>query len=797
MKKLIAYAGCILLGALLAGSSYAAPHPFVGPTEYATAAPPWGVWTADLNGDGNRDVVTVDDSDTVSVLLGNGDGSFERKRSYKTGSVDIADLGDLNGDGRADLAVGNSDEATVAVMLNAGNGSFRAGHEYATGGPVQDIEIADLNAAGRPDLLTLNSPSDDENANDENDDEGPAGTVSVLVNRGDGRFGARRDFELKHDWNTYALGDVNRDGAVDLVTANADEDTVSVLLNGGAGGFGSSKDYEAGHEPYDIVIRDLNGDGKPDLAVENYEGSDDDSETGSVSVLLNRGDGTFRPRHDYNTGAEPNSLQVGDLNGDGKADLLTHDWDDRTFSVLANKGDGSFATRRAYPVGDDLGPVAMTDLNGDGDMDLVGVAGDDSDENKAYVFLNDGHGGFPARRDIETGLSPVDLALGDLNGDGRRDLVVADSGQPAVSVFLNTIGKGKPFVAPAAVFPHAQAYDADAVIESVAVGDVNGDGRQDIVTTNRREGTASVLLSRQNGFAEPKKYGVGRAPHWAAIGDLNGDRAADLAVVDTRDDAVSILLNAGNGTFTSKRDYPTGHRPYTVAIGDLDGDGTQDLAVGDAGPINGLTVSVLMNAGDGSFPTRRAYRMPRAPISVALGDVNGDGRMDIVTANHQRLSVSVLLNLGGGTFGSRRDYHVGRVPRSVALGDLNGDGAPDLAVANMRDDRISVLLNAGDGTFADKRDYSTGSASSSVAIADFDGDGAADLATADADGWTVCVFPGKGDGTFGDRLEYPVPDSPGFLATGDVDGDGAPDVVATLRSSVAVHINGTTQSERG
>ncbi len=398
------------------------------------------------------------------------------------------------------------------------------------------------------------------------------------------------------------------------------------------------------------------------------------------------------------------------------------------------------------------------------------MSDDYGDSDTVSVFINDGDGGFASERELDTGSSPRDVAIGDVNGDGRRDLVVADAGQPAVSVLLNTMGGGEAFVAPPSLFPHAKSYASGRGTVSVAVGDLNGDGRQDIVTTsrlqparNKPEGAVNVLLGSKSGFAEEQRYEVGLVPRWVAIGDLDKDGAPDLAVTNTRDDTVSILVNKGDGTFKKKRDYPTGHKPYTVAIGDLDGDGSLDLAIGDAGPIKGLTVSVLLNDGKGSFGDRRAYRTARAPLSVAIADVNRDGRADLVTANHLRRSVSVLLNAGKGTLAGRRDYRVGRFPRTVAIGDLNGDGALDLAVADTRDDGVSVLLNPGDGSFGEKHDIATGSSPSSIVIGDYDGDHVADLATNDVDGWTVCVLDGKGDGSFGEPSEFPFRVSPDSL----------------------------------
>ncbi len=155
---------------------------------------------------------------------------------------------------------------------------------------------------------------------------------------------------------------------------------------------------------------------------------------------------------------------------------------------------------------------------------------------------------------------------------------------------------------------------------------------------------------------------------------------------------VSVLLGNGDGTFGPQRDYVAGHSPYSIAIGDLNGDGKPDLAVAN---INFYTVSVLLGHGDGTFGSRTDYVAGFSPTSVAIGDLDGDGRPDLAAANYYSNTVSVLLGNGNGTFAPKSDYGAGDRPQSVAIGDVNGDGRPDLVVANGGSNSVSVLLNIG------------------------------------------------------------------------------------------------------
>jgi hypothetical protein len=340
--------------------------------------------------------------------------SFARARGYATGYVPWSvAIGDLNGDGKADLATADRNQRRVSVLLNKGNGTFGARHDYGVGNSPESVAIGDLNGDGTGDLVAANCK---------------ATTVSVLLNRGNGRFQPKVDYSTGGHACSVAIGDLDGDGKPDLAT------TGSVLLNRGDGSFQTRRNYDA-NGVSDLAIGDLDGDGKPDLAIANGESG--------VSVFLNKGDGSFLARRDYGTGPETEAVAIGDLNGDGKLDLASAN--SVSVSVLLNRGDGSFQARRDYARGHGCcvpaTAVAIGDLNGDGKRDLV-TPNSWYTHYKVSVLLNRGDSTFQATLDYATAEGPQSVAIGDLNGDGKRDLAITNfgSGANTVSVLLNKPG---------------------------------------------------------------------------------------------------------------------------------------------------------------------------------------------------------------------------------------------------------------------------------------------------------------------------------------------------------------------
>jgi VCBS repeat protein/FG-GAP repeat protein len=337
---------------------------------------------------------------------------------------------------------------------------------------------------------------------------------------------------------------------------------------------------------------------------------------------------------------------------------------------------------------------------------------------------------------------------------------------------------------------------------SVAVGDFNRDGRPDVVGPNRDLGNVSVQLGTGEGtFGTTQHFPTGDTPLGVAVGDLDRDGKPDLAVANcgapcdgSGSGSVSVLLGNGDGTFSAPVDVSTGTGPDAVAVADLNRDGKPDLVSANVGTGG---VSVLLGNGDGTFGAKTDFPAGRA-TSVAVGDFNRDAKPDLAVANED--AVSVLLGNGNGTYAPRTDYPVRTMPLSVAVGDVNGDGAADLVAPNSFDANVvSVLLGNGDGTFRARTDYSTLSdscadvvhtpfcGSDGVTVADLNRDGKPDLAVANATSTDLVVLLGRGDGTFGPRRAIGIGRSSNVVEAADLNGDGQRDLVtngiALLNSS--------------
>jgi hypothetical protein len=463
------------------------------------------------------------------------------------------------------------------------------------------------------------------------------------------------------------VADFNRDGHQDIAVSS------SVLLGKGDGTFDAPVSIDT-NGTYIAAVADFNGDGVPDLA------SISGPPLGvSSAVILGRGDGTFSTPITMSVAGNPTAMTAVDLNNDGYLDFVTSNFISsvtpvpNTVSVLLGRGDGSF---RAASF---LGSIAQTsgslvsavsgDFDGDGGLDFVGLAQPTAGPGSLAIWLNDESDSFSGPTFVPLSSSTnFYLATADFNGDAKPDLAVANNN---IAVLMGN-GDG--------TFSSEIDYHGTGMDAFLATGDFNGDGKVDLVSVG---GTMlAVLLGNGDGtFGLARTLSFTGTPTAIAVGDFNHDGKSDLAVtVSGANPGVSVLLGNGDGSFQAAIPYSFGTNPVRVAVADFNGDGNPDMAVIDS---TSSTVFLLLGNGDGSFQIPDGITVGFQPVDLRIDDVDLDGHPDIVVLNRGWNDVSILLGVGDGTFRPAINWGASEAPETVMVGDFNRDGSPDLAMQDI------------------------------------------------------------------------------------------------------------------
>ena len=700
----------------------------------------YSVAVADFNGDGKPDLAVANaGGNAVSILLGNGDGTFQAPKDFTivpgNNFTTYVAAGDFNGDGKADLAV--IDNSIVYVLLGNADGTFTLKATLTGISNPQSVALGDFNGDGKLDMAVVDRTTN---------------SVSLYLGNGDGTMQAPiNTASLGIGAATYmATADFNKDNKLDLILSDQNNSQVVVLLGNGDGHFQAARSFSLNSGGgFDVAVGDFNGDGVPDIAATSPIAQ-------TLIILLGRGDGNFQPAVSFNAGllgGNTQNLAVGDFNKDGKLDIITSLNGSlavgSSVSVLLGKGDGTFSAPLLLAANHTPGQLAIADFNGDGNLDWVAA---NTTQTRLTVALGNGNGTFQDDVNYAVGQGP-EAAAGDFNKDGKLDIVTVDYPTAEVSVLL---GNSNGTFQPAIKTPVPGAY------YGIAVADLNGDGNQDVVvgdSTGLPPRNVNVLLGKGDGtFAAPVKYSTGGSGEGQmVIADFNGDGKLDLAVVNQADNTISILLGNGNGTFqAAKLVTPAlasdGFLGYLVAA-DFNGDGKLDLAIPDYVGAGSGKVAILLGNGDGTFQAPTFLTTGGGATGIAAADLNKDGKVDLVVAN-QFGSVDVFLGNGNGTFGAPIVLDdtqsmagvccANPIPIVVAVGDFNLDGNLDLFIGANRANNGSpgnfvsdinfgsqLFLGKGDGTFTGPQDYLVGAGASSLVAGDFNGDGAPDVALGD------------------------------------------------------------------
>jgi hypothetical protein len=508
------------------------------------------VLARDLAGTGRLDLVMAfndlpDGFNGVSVLRGNGDGTFWPATNYSLGNqVPRAVVaGRFRPGGPIDLVTVNNGSNSVSVLPGVGDGTFGPPAQYKAGSSVPwAVAAADFAGRGTDDLV----------ATMPNLFSG-ASTVNVLLNGGDGTFPPLDPIHFGQGNISVATGDFRGIGVQDLVTTNQFSDTVNVFLGNGDGTFAPPHSFPAASSPIGIVMGDFNGDGRLDLVVIAPSGGT------TLQLLLGNGDGTFQAPRSIPAGGIAGSIAAGHFHDPSILDLVTADFRHNQVNVLLGNGDGSFQAPVSYAVGNDPLSVAVGDFRANGITDLV-VA--NPQDNTVGVLLGNGDGTFGSAvnysisDDPHVANFPRFVTVGNLRSNGPLDIVTTNVGSSNVTVLLGN-GDGT-FGAPVHL-------DGGGGADGAAIGVFNGDGIPDLVVINNATGTVSLLPGNGDGTFRPRvQFAVGARPRALAVGDFNGDNLPDVAVLNdpppnSNDASISMLLNdgrpsdarAGRGAFSN------------------------------------------------------------------------------------------------------------------------------------------------------------------------------------------------------------------------------------------------------
>jgi gliding motility-associated-like protein len=820
-------------------SGYINSGSFASKVDFTTGTAPLDVAVADIDGDGKPDiVVNTPDNNMISVFRNISSLGSITESSFDSIVVDFSTeyypfsftIGDIDGDGKPDLVVGNNNNSvsvykntSISGSITSGSFAARVNFNYAGGG-VSSIALCDLDGDGKPDITLTISYSN---------------TVSVLRNKisepvppvitsftpTSGPIGTTITINGSN-FSTTAANNIVWFGAVKatVTTATATQLTVTVPTG-------------ATYQPISVTTT-LNG-------LTAYSNKPFNVTFISSQVI---DVAAFAAKIDFTAGTQPESTALGDIDGDGKPDLVVANFGSNTISVYRNTSisgsitAGSFATPVDLINGTNPSSITIRDIDGNGKPDLIVTNGT---SNTISVYRNKstpgsiGTSSFDTRVDFTAGWYPQNVAIGDIDGDGKPDLAITNSGTTTISILRNTSTTGS---ITASSFADKIDFTSGTDPRGITIRDIDGDGRPDLAVTNYASSTVSAFrntsISGSISFAIKVDFTTETNPWGVAIGDIDGDDKPDLAITYLgAPDNVSVLKNnsaPGSISFATKIDFTTGSNPYGVAISDIDGNGKLDLLV-----TNSLsnTVSVLRNTGivgsvtSSSFASRVDFTSGNYPEGVVIGDIDGDGKPDVVFTNKTSGTVSVLRNTISETV-QTPPVITSFTPTSGPIGTtvtITGSNFSTTAASNVvwfgavkatvtaatatqltvtvpigtTYQPISVTVNGltaysskpfnvtfsstqiiDASSFAAKVDFTDGTNPHGVAICDIDCDGKPDIVTINFNN-AVSVYRNISSsgsisaGSFPSRVDFTSAASPNGLAIGDIDGDGKPDLVVS------------------
>jgi hypothetical protein len=653
--------------------------------------------------------------------------------------------GDLNGDGKQDIAVANAGDGTVQVLFGTAGRRFVKGPAIDAGDLPLVVLTTDVDGDDDLDLAVLRSTA-----------------ISIELNDGNGEFDNSQIFSVA-DAIRMATGDFTNDGKMDLLSSGAEG--LYLHVSNGDGTFTSPQTIDAG-ATNSLKVVDFNNDDKMDIVY---------SIGTVVKMLSGNGDGTFTLKDSATHPDVVLDFGCGDVNDDGQMDVLTVA-DNNTTWLLTGDGTGNFDDPLAFSLAITDDPV-ITDVDGDGENDIVvGRSGGAS----VRIYYGLGGGTYD---DAGTFLAMADqVIVDDMDGDGKNDLVTVSPSDEIGGVTVS--------FAQGSTFDTIKFLEAPVAAEDSFTDDLNGDGKPDIVISERAS-RFFVYLNSAAGYGAAVPYEPDPAATIIGLekGKFNADLHTDLVVTLTTG-KISVWINDGNGGFTERGQYNSGAMGGDITANDFNGDDNLDLAVT---LYSDNMVSILAGDGTGAFGTPDLLSAGNAPTSIASGFIDNDDDIDLMVGNEGNDKVSMLLGNDNGTFTGPLDIIAGSdIDNHITLQDLNNDGLPELIALgfhqNASGDKgyVAIRRNLGNG-FGARIQYQCAGGRKGIGFGDFNGDGRMDVAVAGLESCAMEVFTGNGDATLNSPDTFAA--GKGLIAaTADTNGDGATDIIAVSQSDGALLI---------
>ena len=747
------------------------PHPVN--IKLRNYCPDW-IGIGDLNNDVRQDMVLTSATNNIAlVILGKGDGTFSNGYTYvKNNSVSLWDaaLADFNKDHIPDIAVIDNLESSVAVFfrtMDKNSTQLNTVKLPNTFYP-ECIAAGDFNKDNETDIVVAHTEDS---------------MLIVLLMKYQASFTNQATYDqgsAKHPYS-ITMGDFDNDNKLDIAVANAGKNNVEVLMEYGNEVYSNHITLLTGDNSYPcgLVAADFDQNHRLDLAVVNYRKH-------NMMVFLNPYNKTSMKSFVYSTGIEsfPNAMSTGDFNNDGWTDVVVTNNNKDTVGVFLGFNYPTFIVNDTIEFLRDSSAISVViaDFNNDSFWDLAVVL---RFANLIQVLAGQRDGTFRnlSSYSVCSDLDLITLVTGDFNNDNYTDLTVACSGSATIQILLGD-GNG--------AFPTSiTEFTGDVQPIFITSDDFNRDGILDIVTVDYTNANIGIFLGYGNGsLAQPILYQMPdlSGPTWIASGDLNSDNILDLVVANKIEDNIRILLGTGDGTFNSLSEYSTEKNsgPFSIALGDFDKDNCTDVAVLNDKTTN---VAIFFGYGNGTFSSPVTYAMTQNSIltSIITEDLNNDTILDLAISSSigGSSNVDIFYGLGGRRFLVPKTYSLDYAVQwsSIAVKDLNNDGRIDIVMSMTDVDKVVIMLADVSEPFGSSVTFSAGTDSGpcAVAVSDLNNDAQLDLAVANSKTNNILILLGDGNGNFFSHKTYRVDVNavPTSITIGDVDGDKQPDILVT------------------